>query len=387
MNKTVYKRIAFIMLVILLLGILAPTIISLTSNAAGTEDELRGEISDITREKQRLQQKINAVRTEKNRALSAKNAIDTKIDSAEREIALTNQLITQLNASIALKETELAVQQQQINIQLDLFLDRMRVMEENGSATYISVLLGADSFTQFLARAEIMSEIMDYDKQLLAELRAAREVTARLQADLLAEKNEQAALRANLLVVKADLNQQYDAAETLVNDLAADEAAFRRAYEDAEREENSLKRQLNSLLSSSSNSTYVGGEFLWPVPGYTRISSYFGMRFHPVLKVNKLHTGIDIPAPKGTKTVAANSGKVVKAEYNNAYGNYVVIDHGGGKATLYGHFSKLSVSSGQNVNRGDKVGEIGTTGYSTGNHLHFEVIINGTAVNPLNYFK
>ena len=387
MNKTVYKRIAFIMLVILLLGILAPTIISLSSKAAGTENELRDEIGDIAREKQRLQQKINAVRTEKNRALSAKNAIDTKIDAAELEISLTNQLITQLNASIALKETELAVQAQQIDAQLDLFLNRMRVMEENGSATYISVLLGADSFTQFLARAEIMSEIMDYDKQLLAELRAAREVTARLQADLLAEKAEQATLRANLLVIKADLNQQYDAAENLVNDLAADEATYRRAYEDAEREENSLKRQLNSLLSSSSNSTYVGGEFLWPVPGHTRISSYFGMRFHPVLKVNKLHTGIDIPAPKGTKTIAANGGKVVKAEYNNAYGNYVVIDHGGGKATLYGHFSKLSVSAGQTVNQGDKVGEVGTTGYSTGNHLHFEIIINGTAVNPLNYFK
>ena len=130
---------------------------------------------------------------------------------------------------------------------------------------------------------------------------------------------------------------------------------------------------------------YVGGEMAWPVPGYTRITSEFGMRTHPITGVYKLHTGTDIGAPLGTPFIAANDGVVVKAGWNNAYGNMVMINHGGGVSTLYAHGSEILVQVGQEVKRGEEVLKVGSTGYSTGPHAHFEVRINGQYVNPIPY--
>jgi len=164
---------------------------------------------------------------------------------------------------------------------------------------------------------------------------------------------------------------------------AAREKAEREAREKAERDriarEKAQAQAGSAALSSES--------FSWPLPGYYEISSYYGMRFHPILKVNALHTGIDIGAPTGTAIVAARSGTVVTAGYNTGYGNYILISHGDGVATLYGHLSKLLVSDGQSVSEGDKIGQVGNTGWSTGPHLHFEIIVNGTPINPLAYFK
>ena len=133
------------------------------------------------------------------------------------------------------------------------------------------------------------------------------------------------------------------------------------------------------------NPNYIGGEMLWPVPGYTKLSSTFKMRVHPITGVYKLHSGIDIPAPTGTNFLAANDGVVVKAGYNTAYGNMVMIDHGGGVSTLYAHGDKIMVTLGQTVKKGDVVLQVGETGYATGPHAHFEVRINGTPVDPLPY--
>jgi murein DD-endopeptidase MepM/ murein hydrolase activator NlpD len=136
-----------------------------------------------------------------------------------------------------------------------------------------------------------------------------------------------------------------------------------------------------------SKAIYAGGVMKWPTPGYTRVSSPYGMRIHPIYKVKKMHTGIDIDAPSGAKIVAANSGKVILAGWNGGYGNCVIIDHGGGLATLYAHQSKILVSVGDKVQKGDTVGKVGSTGLSTGPHLHFEVRKNGSTTNPIPYVK
>ena len=155
-----------------------------------------------------------------------------------------------------------------------------------------------------------------------------------------------------------------------------------------EQESAKIEKEIQSMSTASSVVYNGNGQFGWPLPGYSVGSgsgSKFGMRVHPVTGVYKLHTGVDIPAPSGTPIYAAEAGKVITASYKGAYGNCVIIDHGGSYSTLYGHQSRIAVSVGETVSRGQVIGYVGTTGYSTGNHLHFEVRVNGTPQNPLSY--
>ena len=174
--------------------------------------------------------------------------------------------------------------------------------------------------------------------------------------------------------------------------IAEKKAAIAADAEETQKELNKLEADAQALTatirdqgSSSSNSTYLGGEMAWPAPSYTRISSYFAGRIDPITGKKSNHGGLDLASPYGSPILAANSGKVIIAGYHYSYGNYVVIDHGGGVSTLYGHSSKLLVSRGQSVSRGQQIAKVGSTGRSTGNHLHFEVRINGTRVDPLPY--
>ena len=147
-----------------------------------------------------------------------------------------------------------------------------------------------------------------------------------------------------------------------------------------------INKEILSLALGGIDSKYIGGELAWPIPGYTRITSKYGMRTHPITGVYKLHTGVDVSAPMGANFVAANDGIVVKAEFNSAYGNMVIIDHGGGVSTLYAHGSEIMVQVGETVKRGETVVlKVGSTGYSTGPHAHFEVRLNGVVTDPLPY--
>ena len=157
----------------------------------------------------------------------------------------------------------------------------------------------------------------------------------------------------------------------------------------AEAAEEKLQEEIRAALAGKGDEEFVGGEWLWPVNGYYGITSKFGYRYHPLTGVYKMHTGVDVAGSGiNRKPIrAANSGTVLKAGYNVGYGNYVVIDHGGGYTTLYGHASSLAVSAGQKVSRGDTIAYVGSTGYSTGPHLHYEIIQNGERKNPLSFYS
>ena len=167
--------------------------------------------------------------------------------------------------------------------------------------------------------------------------------------------------------------------------LSSEELTLHNNIEQYNTEIENIEREILTLSLANVGSEYIGGTMAWPVPGYTRITSSYGMREHPITGVYKLHSGVDIGAPRGTSFIAANDGIVTKAEYNTAYGNMVIVDHGGGISTLYAHGDEISVEVGQTVKRGDEVLKVGTTGYSTGYHAHFEVRINGQTVEPLDY--
>jgi murein DD-endopeptidase MepM/ murein hydrolase activator NlpD len=189
---------------------------------------------------------------------------------------------------------------------------------------------------------------------------------------------------------KAELDTQITAAQQLVAEITAEESEYTAAKAELEAQEEAVTKQINQLLAqlAAQNTTVVSESgYLWPLPGYTSISSYFGYRTHPVTgQVNSFHGGIDIPAPKNTKILASRSGQVIISAYNSSYGNYVVLNHGNNQVTLYAHMNSRAVSVGDTVKQGQVIGYVGTTGSSTGYHLHFEVRINGTQVNPLQFF-
>ena len=192
---------------------------------------------------------------------------------------------------------------------------------------------------------------------------------------MVAEKQQEANKQASLQASRGEV-------ASLRSQVASDNKALESEIDALNAEADRLVEEIRRLQGDQA---YAGGTFAWPSASSTRVTSEFGMRFHPILKVNKLHTGIDIGAAAGTKVLAANSGTVIKAGWNNSYGNVVMVDHGGGIVTLYAHNSKLLVSEGDVVARGQEIALVGSTGMSTGAHIHFEVRVNGEYQNPRNW--
>jgi len=275
--------------------------------------------------------------------------------------------------------------------QEDLLQQRLRVMFMYSNMPYLDVLLSAQSYFEYLTLNDMVSSLLEYDMQVLDEIRLAKEEVEvkRLEAEEMKLEVEQRSLviegmKTEVEQKQATLTAQVAQQEKLSKDLKDQKAAIEEELETLEKESKELKELINKLAAAQGE--YRGsGEMAWPVPSRKYVSSDYGMRVHPITGVYKMHTGIDIPAPKGTKIVSGAPGTVIYVSETKAYGKTVIVDHGGGITTLYAHMSKQTVKVGQEVEEGDKLGEVGTTGYSTGNHLHFEVRKNGSHVNPWNW--
>ncbi|MDR0931202.1 MAG: peptidoglycan DD-metalloendopeptidase family protein [Clostridiales bacterium] len=381
-NKTKSKIKAIVAVVIVLVMLLL-VILPLFSGTvqAATEKELK-------QKQEELQKKIDAEEEKKDEVATEKEKLDHQITALHSEISVLNDNISKLDSEIGKKQAELEAAEAKVNMQDDLFKKRIQVMSEQGNWNYIEILFSSSSINDFFSNYEIMTELLSYDKNLLNTMKEAKQVIADSKASIESNKAEVTADKDELASKKSNLSYLSNQRQQQINNITANVEEYQKQYEAAERAMNALKSQLSGSLSSSNGSVkYVGGTFTWPIPGYSNITSQYGYRLHPVLKVNKLHTGVDISAPTGAQVVAANGGTVTKAYYNSAYGNMVVIDHGGGYATLYAHASALLVSSGQKVSKGQAIMKVGSTGNSTGPHLHFEVLINGATSNPMNQFS
>ena len=347
-------------------------------------------------EKNRIKDDIKKLKSEKADAVAQKIKIDQQINIINEEIDNTSLLISELTVAIAEQQAELDRAMKEEEEAYRLFRTRVRVMEEAGSATYLGIIFQSKSFSDLLDRWNIISEVMKTDQALMDDLAVKREAIKSAKLMLEADKAEQLQNRKELGERQAELAEQYGESDKLIaglmKEMADKEVLYQQelaAEEEAAREiaeaEAKWKKQQEAAKKPTS---YVGGQFGWPVPGYEgNITSPFGMRKHPILKDTRMHNGIDIGAPKNTKIAASNAGTVILAAYNSSYGNYIVIDHGGGYTTLYAHMTKFAVDSGAQVGRGDTIGYVGSTGLSTGPHLHFEVRVNGTPKNPEDYLK
>ncbi|MFC3772814.1 murein hydrolase activator EnvC family protein [Paenibacillus sp. GCM10012303] len=307
-----------------------------------------------------------------------------------------NQIQKQIDTSAAhlMKTTEeLQEAEQRVETRDQLLKSRVRLMYTNGFVSYMDVLLESTSFSDFLDRYHALKSIVSQDKDILEANKRDREAVAQKKVQVENQLEEIRLLYAENEKIKNALVVKEKDKEVLIASLAKQEKDLEHISEEAEAQLNNLAKEKSKLWAernkNNSKQTFVysGGTLSWPLPGRTTISSGYGYRVDPINKSDANHKGIDIPAPAGTHIQAAEAGTVIIAQWVNGYGNTVVIDHGGGLQTWYGHSRKLLVEEGDQVKRGQSIAEVGSTGRSTGNHLHFEVRKNNAPADPLPYLK
>ena len=353
-------------------------------------NDLKDEAGDLADQRKELESQLDALADDKSEALKRKDLLDQQITNLSSQIRNVEAQITTYETLITQTEAELAEAQEKEQAQYELFCSRVRDMEKRGTVSYWSVLFRATSFTDLLGRLDIINEIMDADQAVIDELKALQEEIETKKTELETSKKESEAAKADLVTKKNDLDVQRTKANQLVQEIESNESEYQSTLDAIEAEEESIQKkivQLSQQLAAqngSSSSAALGG-YIWPVSS-RRITSPFGNRNTGIAGASTNHKGVDIGGVYYTSQVhAAKAGTVIISTYSSSYGNYVVVSHGSGNTTLYAHMSSRSVSVGDYVNQGDVLGITGSTGISSGPHLHFEITENGTRVNPLNY--
>lgn len=360
-------------------------------------DALKSQQSAIAQQKKALSSKLTDLQSKQDSAIAQKTALDEQNELARQEIELINEQIDLYNGLIEEKAKELEKAKEDEAAQKEALRVRMRAMEESGSLTYFSILFEASDFSDLLARMDFISTVMKYDKELEDKYIAAVQHVADVKAEYEATLKEQEAAKVELETKKAELEKQIAAAIVVIASLEKDIEKYKTEYAANESQEAAVRSQIDAKIKelekqqkeqqqNGGTVTTGTGKFMWPIPSCTTIGSGFGYRIHPIFGDKRFHSGVDISASSGATIVAADAGTVVTAVYSSSYGNYVVISHGGGNSTLYAHMSSMAVSAGQTVTKGQTIGYVGSTGWSTGAHCHFEIKIGGTLVDPMGQF-
>lgn len=370
------------------LGITIISVVLLISlSLAFANDELKRrerELENLKEEINKLDASIDANKSLQNQTNQKINNVTVTVKKLEKEINHFGTRINQTESAIKEKESEIVETEALINDKNDLLNDRLRVMYKTGEVGYLEVLFGAEDFRDFLSRVDMIQLILEHDQTLLKEMKVARDDLENQKMNLEVSKLELSTLLKDRVKKQDALGSSLNELVSYKTELAQDAAALKEMEKQAVQEADQMTNIIKNLKMSE---VYVGGEMMWPVPGKYYISSPFGERIHPITKVYSKHTGIDIPSKTGTPVVAAQTGTVVYADWFGTYGKAIIVDHGGGLSTLYAHNNEMYVVVGQTVKRGETIAGMGTTGYSTGPHSHFEVRENGNYVNPLNYVK
>lgn len=379
MNKKKQKLVAGFLLLIML---------TITVPAIASEiDDLRKQQNLINNELEKLKNNINQINQNKKSVAQEIAELEQKLSEAQKELAATEAELKETQTKLAntmeeLKQAEKRVEEQQDDLNI-----RMRTMYKTGPVDYIEVILASSSFSDFLTRLDMVKRIIEADKNLLADFREKQEEVAKKKAELeeqqrliTVQRNHISARRAQIVSYRGDRQR-------LMAQLEQQKKEYELQEEKLRRDSENLRRQILAWEMKNKKGYFGTGEFCWPAPASRYITSDFGWRTHPIFKTRRFHEGIDIGAGMGTDVLATDDGEVIFAGSYGGYGNTIIVSHGGGISTQYSHLSKILVGVGKKVLKGDKIGLVGSTGWSTGPHLHFGVIKDGQVVNPWNWLK
>ncbi|PKM76987.1 MAG: peptidase M23 [Firmicutes bacterium HGW-Firmicutes-15] len=350
------------------------------------------EISDQQNLLEELNQQMNQQQNNLNNASKAEKTIMGQVQGIEKDVSKTQKEIRSLSDqvnylqnNIAVTEKQIIVQQKEMEKQAKLLSDRLVFIYEQGESSYLEVLLSANDIKDFLSRFDMLNSIVEQDKDLISSLNSKKTDLDMKKSDLEVQKRELQVAKESQEGKKQILASQLSDKKLVLTDVQQEKEKFAQAMEELEQASRQAEAMIRKLQGNGKGARIGTGSYIWPTPGYSNITSPFGMRFHPILKTRKLHTGVDIGAPYGVDILAADGGTVIFSGWLGAYGQAIIIDHGAGMSTLYGHQSELLVSEGEGVFKGQTIGRVGSTGWSTGAHLHFEVRINGSPVDPMGY--
>ena len=364
-----------------LVVVMTVTALPVMSSASAEKEKIDSRI-------QQTQQELDTGKEKQNQLIEEIRDVNHQMELLQEQISELDRQIKDREQEIAVAEGQLEVKKEEIGKQNEALDTRLRVMYKRGDTGMLEVLLGSSDISELISNADMLRKLYRNDLRVLKSLKQQYEAIAsqverlkELRAGLESQQEEQKEHENRL-------SQKIEELENLEKKVAQDNEALEAQLDELNREAEKITEELRQkeiAASTSSESSYDGGSMLWPVPTYSKISSKYGYRMHPILHVSKMHTGLDISAASGEQILAASDGKVILSAVKGGYGNCVMIDHGGGIVTLYGHCSRLLVSSGQSVVRGQVIALVGSTGMSTGPHCHFEVRVNGATTDPLNY--
>ncbi|MGE5418000.1 MAG: murein hydrolase activator EnvC family protein [Acidobacteriota bacterium] len=349
------------------------------------------ELDDKQKQLRAIEQKIAAQRAlisrtkkQEKGVLKELHRLENEVNKTQKEIKTLTNKENQVQNHIELTAKDISKSENHLAVRTQVLKSRLVRVYQAGDVSYLEVLLSSSSFTDLLTRWDYLNEIFLQDRSLINMITAERNTLKKKKVDLQVTKQNLQNIKSEKKEKQQVLEQKTDEKKVTLESIEKQRKLYEKALRELEEDSQQIEKIIQRLQSSSGKALGTG-HMGWPCPGRYNITSDYGMRFHPILHQYRMHTGVDIGAPYGAKIVAADSGTVIYRGYMGGYGNVIIIDHGKGTSTLYAHQSSFSVGSGANVVKGQQIGKVGSTGWSTGPHLHFEVRRNGTPVNPHGY--
>jgi murein DD-endopeptidase MepM/ murein hydrolase activator NlpD len=395
-GKKFAKFLTAVVLAMVLL--VSPQILPPTTAAATSLSELQQKQAQLKKQQAQIAAKLKTLKADKAKKLEYKNTLDSQRETVQNQIDLLNQQISALDKDIKGKEAQIAEKQETINTNYEKLKERLRAMYLTGEASNLEIILSAKNIMDLSDKTEAIKAITTHDTELINTLKSDMDSIKEQKEAIEANREEVAKAKVAQDAKRRELSELINETNAVIAEISKDESAAQSESAKIAKEEAKAAAAIDqwykdyyaSHRSSNDSGGYVStGNFMWPVPGVSNITSGFGSRW------GTTHKGIDISSSGiyGKPIVAADGGKVIMAGWGNygtgygGYGNVVAINHGGGYSTLYGHCSRVAVSTGQVVKKGQVIAYVGSTGQSTGPHLHFEIRVNGVAKNPMNWFS
>ena len=418
----IVRIISIVLAAVILLSLVSTALIVMVHAASSSEiksklADLRAKQAEIQKQSDELEKSIAENKDQTKTLVGQKAEIDQEMEMSRQKIENLNEQIQQLNLLIAEKQTELEASVAKEEALQKQYKARLRSMEETGSVSYWSILFKASSFSDLLDRVDMIREIAESDQLMLKQLSAATQAVETERADLEQQKQDLQQTETDLAAEQAELETKRAEADKLITQMQVEYASLSDEFLAAEADEAAVREQIkktetdyfnalakeqaaaaaaaaaanktsnsNNSSSSSSGGASSGG-FAFPLAYSTGVTCAYGPRVHPINGNKSFHYGVDLAAGMNTEIYATKSGTVTGATYGEANGYYVTINHGDGYSSIYAHMTNYVVSVGDSVKQGQLIGYVGTTGWSTGPHLHFEILYNGSNVNPMNYIS